>query len=67
MLSPLSPLKPTASFTNDEIFSLSSSLIGSETIPSGVSMTLFFTNTAVLTLLIFPICPTVVLNFLLTS
>ena len=41
MLSPLSPLKPTASFTNDEIFSLSSSLIGSETIPSGVSMILF--------------------------
>ena len=55
MLSPLSPLNPTASFTSEEIFSLSSSLIGSETIPSGDSTALFFTKTAVFTLLILPI------------
>ena len=67
MLSPLSPLKPTASFTKDDIFSFSSSLSGSVTVPSGVCMILFFTKTAVLTFRIFPICPIVVLSFLLTS
>ena len=37
ILSPLSPLKPTASFTNEVIFSFSSSFKGSVTlVPSGV-------------------------------
>ena len=68
IVSSLSSLKPTASLTREVIFSLSSSLIGSETtVPSGVSIILFLTKTAVLTFLIFPIWPTVVLSFLLTS